>query len=241
MKQTTRIIIATILAMSMGTLAYAQTNGQNIPPQDNAPRTLRDTSRPGHPDKKMQIGKDGEKGDGQRMDGVASTTDRGDKGENMRNASTSDENNGGRGDTMKQQLGDKLNKMGARFEATLAREDGLVTRILSRIEKIKTAGGKTDTAEKIVTDAKAKIDAAKAMLATLKANVDAQVSLVGTIATSTMSKKDVKTADQNIRKTTMTLEKNIQSAQMSLDKAVKALLKDNPQLGQMREGTTTQN
>ncbi len=234
MKQTIRTTTAILLALCMGTIAYAQVGGEGTP----------------RPKPKN--------GDG-RMEKMASTTDRGDRGENMRNASTSAVNDGEQEDAMRQErqqrVGNALNKMGARFEATLAREDGLVTRILSRIEKIKTAGGKTDTAEKLVADAKTKIDSAKALLATLKANVDAQVSLAGTTATSTMSKKDVKTADQNIRKTTMTLEKGIQSAQMILDKAVKALTKDNHQVGQNnenssttperrpgeREGTTTQN
>ncbi len=116
---------------------------------------------------------------------------------------------------------ERLQKIINRFEATVAREENISLRIISRIEKIKSAGGNTTEAENFVAKAKVSIDAAKTALTSLKnASSTAAENIVDSnISTSTAAKNGLK----KIRDLALTVEKNLRDAHSALVSAVKSL------------------
>ena len=112
-------------------------------------------------------------------------------------------------------------KMNERFEETVKRLEGIVTRVNSRIEKIKAAGGKTETAENFVAEAKANLDAARVGLVTLKTTADTYVSLEANA--STTDKVRLRDSLAALKKAAKEVEMKLQSARNSLSKAIGSL------------------
>ena len=108
-------------------------------------------------------------------------------------------------------------KVWTRIEATIERMDNIMSRVLTRVEKIKNAGGDTTAAEKNVADAKTSLDSAKASFALLGTSIDAFASSTSQTASSTAS------GVKNLRTISQSIEKNLQKTQKSLEKAVGSL------------------
>lgn len=117
--------------------------------------------------------------------------------------------------------GIKLQNMIDRFEATIAREATITSKIISRIEKVKSAGGNTSEAEKFVSEAQKHFDEAKTSLVTLKNATSSAATLLTdpSVATSTI----VKTGLKKIKDMAQTVEMHIKEGHMNLNKAVKSL------------------
>ncbi len=70
----------------------------------------------------------------------------------------------------------RLDKMTARLEATIERENAIMNRLNIRMEKIKAAGGNVDEAMRLSAEAKVHFDEATSALANLKVIVDTAVA-----------------------------------------------------------------
>ncbi len=128
-----------------------------------------------------------------------------------------------------------LDKMVARFVATVDREAGIKTRIDSRIEKIKIIGGDVTTATQFTTEAGVQIASARTGIADLKTAIAASVATstvtdAGTISTTTLV---------SLRKMTQAIEKSLVKAHTSLEKALGALKKAEKTPDPKMKATTT--
>lgn len=108
-----------------------------------------------------------------------------------------------------------------RLEATILREEGIYTRIVSRIEKVKSAGGNTTDSERHISEARTHIGNAKTALTTLKnASTTASQNLVDSnTSTSTTAKNNLR----KVKEMALTVEKHIREARNSLVKAITSL------------------
>ena len=107
-----------------------------------------------------------------------------------------------------------LEKMNARFRATIDREESIMRRIVSRIEKIKDNGGKTAEAEKLVDQARGSLAKAKISLNSLETSEAGLNADVGASASTTQSKLRL----ANLRKITKEIEKNLNNTHKYLQK-----------------------
>jgi hypothetical protein len=106
--------------------------------------------------------------------------------------------------------------MNDRIQATIDRVENIMTRIVSRIEKIKDNGGNTTEADKLVDQAKISLDKAKASFVLLKA-----AEPTSSTATSTPVKDMIA-----MRKQAKDVIKNLIDAHKSLMKVVGVLRGD---------------
>lgn len=116
-------------------------------------------------------------------------------------------------------IDNRFDKMNKRFQATIERLTNIMTRVKTRIEKVKNAGGNTTASEKFVADAQLSLDLAKANLASLKVTSETTV----TLENASTTRAQAKTAMENMRKMAKELEKNLQNTRVSLSKAVGSL------------------
>lgn len=142
--------------------------------------------------------------------------------------------------TTAQKIEDALRKLSKnignvvdRLEATIEREEAIMAKIVSRIEKIKAIGGQTADAEKLVTVAKNDLSEAKTALQNLK------VATTGVITEPTASStKDIFPGGKNtIKKASSEVEKYLREAHQALQKSVGSL----KGVSQLKNATTTQN
>jgi hypothetical protein len=114
----------------------------------------------------------------------------------------------------------KLSKMTERFEATIDRYGMITSKIISRIEKVKSNGGNTAEAERNVDEAKNYFDKARTALVSLKnSSTSAEILVDASIGTSTA----IKTRFKIIKDLSDTFIKNVKAGHESLTKAVKSL------------------
>ncbi len=123
---------------------------------------------------------------------------------------------------MRKMTYNRFENMIIRFGATIEREESILARIVSRIEKVKTAGGNATKAEKFISDAKMHLDEAKTTLAMLKANAE----ITAELETNANLKMASTTRDSlaNLRKISQELEKHLREAHKALVDAVSNLL-----------------
>ena len=120
-----------------------------------------------------------------------------------------------RGDIMKKRIGNHFEIMIIRINATIERQEALLARIVSRIEKVKAAGGNTAEAEKIVSEAKDHIANAKKLLEELKLKIEANASVDVSLMSST-----TRNTLLGMRKFTLEIEKELRFVHSSLMKIV---------------------
>lgn len=118
---------------------------------------------------------------------------------------------------IERKISNRFDKMTARFEATIVREESIMARISSRIEKIKSAGGKTEVSEKLVAEAKIHLSEARTAYENLKVVVNAAISAEVTASTTTRANLE------GIKKATAEVEKHLREAHKALVKAVASL------------------
>ena len=139
-----------------------------------------------------------------------------------------------RNETMKKRADNVFDKTTSRMEATIEREEIIMAKITARIEKIKMAGGKTASAEKLVAEAKTDFVAARVALDSLKALVDTgNVGVPGTASTSIMVMNDILAKMKAAGKEA---EKDIRLGHQSLMKAVGVLRG----VSELRNATSTE-
>lgn len=117
--------------------------------------------------------------------------------------------------------GIKLQNIIDRFTATLSRMDNITNKIISRIEKVKSAGGDTTNAEKYVADAQKHFSEARSSLVTLANSTSTAKDLLVDSETSTSTA--VRTGLKKIKDMAMTVEMHIKEGHKSLNSAVKSL------------------
>ena len=122
------------------------------------------------------------------------------------------------GEKMEKIIDNRYQKMIDRLEATIERENSIMTRIISRIEKIKSVGGNTSDAEKSVADAKTYLDKAKTALLDLKTGAET----VG-IQNASSAPKLMKEGMDKMRKASLEIEKNLREVHKLLLKSVSQL------------------
>lgn len=110
---------------------------------------------------------------------------------------------------------EQIRKVGVRLQATAERLQSILNRVLSRIEKIKNAGGTATEAEKYVAEAQASLDKAKQNIITLSGMLGNDKAL----ATTTK-----KVLIDPAKKLTNEIQSNLTQAQKSLAKAIKSLM-----------------
>lgn len=147
------------------------------------------------------------------------------------NASSTLEKNIKREDEIKKRAEHRFSKMVARFDATIQREEAIMVKINSRIEKIKTVGGKTTDAEGLVVVAKTHLDKAKTALVSLKASADSAITQ-DISATSTGITKNTLTA---MKKAGADIEKELRETHKAMQKTIGVLRG----LSQLNNATTT--
>ncbi len=125
-------------------------------------------------------------------------------------------------DVAKQIAKKRYDLMLARYKATIQRIENIQTKIVTRIEKIKAAGGKTEVADKLVVEAKTHIAEAKTSYAKLEVAIQAAIEATATTTAST-TPKNVKDMTKNLKTLTQEVEKHIQAAHKSLEKALGSL------------------
>ncbi|MSU45339.1 MAG: hypothetical protein EXS47_01790 [Candidatus Zambryskibacteria bacterium] len=131
-------------------------------------------------------------------------------------------------------IGKNLQKMVERFEATISREESIMAKIVSRIEKIKDLGGQTSEAETLVAEAKLNLTEAGNALAALKVSVS--VAATEETASSTVSVK--KETMNSMKIAGKEIENNLREAHKALQKSVGSLRG----VSQLKNAsTTTQN
>jgi hypothetical protein len=127
----------------------------------------------------------------------------------MREASSS------RKDIMKKKVENRFDIMVLRIGATIEREKTLLDRIVSRVAKIKAAGGNVTDAEKAIEEAKTHLANAIKSFEDLKAGINAHADL-NTNALSSTTKATL----MNLKKVTMTIEKELRATHQLLEKIV---------------------
>lgn len=130
-------------------------------------------------------------------------------------------------------LGLNLEKMIARFQATIEREELIMAKIVSRIEKIKALGGETKDAESKVEEARINIDEAKDALLTLEQMLELLSGSGSEIVEKTSNKESWETAREEAKQ----VEENLREAHKELQKSVGSL----KGMSQLKNASTTQN
>ena len=125
-------------------------------------------------------------------------------------------------ENVKAREGNRFAKMIARYQATIDRENSIMTKINSRIEKVKTDGKNTTTAEGFVSSAKLELDAAQSSLDSIKLTLDLGVASEAASTTAIDLDKDTM---MKLKKTAVDLDKHLHLAHNNLVKAVGSLLK----------------
>lgn len=120
--------------------------------------------------------------------------------------------------SIKQRIDNRYGRMASRFQATIERVEMLMARMVSRVEKMKSAGADTTKAEQSIADAKTHIADAKTSLAKLKTIADSADS---STATTTKAYKDIL---KELQKTSTETQKHIREAHTSLTKSIGLLL-----------------
>ncbi|MFZ2522792.1 MAG: hypothetical protein WAW92_00195 [Minisyncoccia bacterium] len=115
----------------------------------------------------------------------------------------------------------RLQNVISRFDATILRQENIYQRIVSRIEKIKSAGGNTARAESYIATAKTHIDTAKVALTSLKNASSTTVQNI--VDSNTSTSTNAKNALRKIKDLALTIEKNLREAHAALTNAVKSL------------------
>ena len=117
----------------------------------------------------------------------------------------------------------KLNNIIRRFEATIKREEMIMTKIISRIEKVKSAGGNTTESEKFIEEARGHFTLAKNALLTFKNSTTSADVLVEANINSSSTSKIIKNGLDRLKELANGVEKHIRNGHKSLEKAVKSL------------------
>ena len=119
----------------------------------------------------------------------------------------------------------QFEKMTKKYLSTIEREKAIMGKIVSRIEKIKSVGGNTVEAERLVAEAKIKLDEARASYETLK-----------TVAISADTfEKITKETLVDMRDATKAIEKQLRGAHNLLQKTVGSMRG----VSQLRNATST--
>ncbi|HEY4505168.1 MAG TPA: hypothetical protein VJG67_00550 [Candidatus Paceibacterota bacterium] len=129
-----------------------------------------------------------------------------------------------RDEMVQRKVANQFTKMSDRFGATIERENKILSKIESRIEKIKTAGGNTTEAEKMVVEAKTHLTEAQVAFETLKVVVES--TTITTTATSTG--QATKTLLQQMKDASKVVEKHIRLAHTTMEKITGVLKRSNP-------------
>jgi len=108
----------------------------------------------------------------------------------------------------------RFEKVVTRLGATIVREEGIIEKVVSRIEKIKVEGGETAEAETLVAESKMHITEAKTALETMKTIVSGTGESETAIAKEKMD--SIKTASEEV-------QKHIRNAHQSIMKTVGVL------------------
>lgn len=119
---------------------------------------------------------------------------------------------------VKRKVANRFDKMSERFQATIEREEGIMAKIVSRMEKIKTAGGKTEIAEKFIIEAKIGLEAAKVSLVSLQASAETTANLEATASTTEARKSLIA-----LQRVAAILEQQLRDIHKSLEKALASL------------------
>ena len=135
-------------------------------------------------------------------------------------------------ENIQNRMGHRFDRMLARFQATIDREEKIMTKIVSRIEKVKANGGNTTLAETAITEARGHVAEAKLALENLKTNTNTAIS------------QEVASTTRMIAKETMTamriaggeIEKHLRLAHKALQKIV-GILRG---VSQLRNASSTQ-
>ncbi len=117
----------------------------------------------------------------------------------------------------------RFNVMTERYQATIQREGTIMAKLSSRISIIKSGGGNTDTADKLVVDAKAQLDLAKVSYASLAALASSTTSMMQLQSGTTTPLAPAGTLVA-MKKITMELESHLKTVQQDLEKAVGSLM-----------------
>jgi hypothetical protein len=125
-----------------------------------------------------------------------------------------------------------------RFGATIEREQSIMARIVSRIEKVKTAGGDTTKAESFIVSAKASLSEATTTLALLKAKAEVTAQLESD--PSLRNASTTRDALENLHSLSQKLEKNLRDAHKALIGAVTNLLGMSTTKPKLQATTTTE-
>jgi len=124
-------------------------------------------------------------------------------------------------EALKAQILHRFTPMTERIEATIVREESIMSKITSRIAKIHAAGGNTEMADKFVADAGADLKAARAKIELIKNIILTQATQGTDVTTGTTT--TARAALVNLRKASQELEKEIRDAHKALNKAVESL------------------
>ncbi len=209
MKKTILNTLIAVLALGVSTVALAETRAVAKPLKRGDPSGVMKAI---HPDTGL------EKNLKPRM--ASSTKEmKGRMEEERRKMASSTEEREVRREEMQKKVDDHFGKMTDRISATIDREDAIVAKVVSRIEKVKTIGGKTDEAEKLVAEAKGHLAEARTALDVLKAgllNVTTQNS-------GTTTPKAMRDGADGLRKNAGDVEHHIRAAHQALEKSIGAL------------------
>jgi chromosome segregation ATPase len=223
MKRITLHTLVASLILSMGVVAYAETgetakpqNTRAIPPQVQALRKEVETKR----NEIKEVRSAATSTIKEKRDEIK------DMREDMREerASTTRERVG---ENVQRKAENIFTKMNTKFEATIEREESIMAKLSTRIDKIKTAGGNTTEAEKLIADAKTHFDAARTSLATLKTDTEAVTAQTATDLKKEELKKLKADADD--------VQKHLREGHSALEKSLGSL----KGLSQMKTATST--
>ncbi len=114
--------------------------------------------------------------------------------------------------TTAQRIENRFEKIAIKYLRTIEREEAIMAKIVSRIEKIKVNGGNVVEAEKLVAEAKVHLEEARTAYATLK-----------TAAVNTDNATSTKQMLDNMKTSAKLVEKHIREAHKSLQKIVGVL------------------
>ncbi len=155
---------------------------------------------------------------------MASTTEaRKDRAEDMKNRIASStqarkENAQERFSRIKEQLSKNFRNMLERIQATIERQERIMAKINTRIEKIKSEGGNTADAEKYVAEAKVNIDKSKVALETLKTS---STNAANNLSSTTVAVK--KETMDKMREENKKITDGLKEAHRSLERAIASL------------------
>jgi hypothetical protein len=145
-------------------------------------------------------------------------------------ASTSKEIREDRKELIKNRINFRYGKMFARFQATIDRETAIMSKINSRIAKIKAEGGNTTDAEKYISDAKISLGKAQSALETLKTTAMSDTNIASS-TTVTLAKETL----DSMKASGQEIEKNLRTAHQLMQKSVGSL----KGLSQLRNASST--